>query len=249
MVFRQTIAAGAALLLALASGCATGYQARSVQYKDYRIQQTAAQPAIAALIKPYADSVNKSMGAILGTAPIELEKQQPEGTLGNFLADGMLTMARQHYGAKVDAAFMNYGGIRLQAIPAGPVTRGKIFELLPFDNSIILQKVSGKLLQAFVSHIAGRGGWPCAGISYQIKNKAAINIYIGGAPLDEMATYTIANNDYVANGGDDCDMLRPIAQQTDGYLVRTAVMEYLQGLAVKGLPITAKIENRVSHAK
>lgn len=249
MAFNKISAAWALLLLAFGTACSTGYQAQKVAYKDYRIQQTAAQPAVAALLKPYADSVNKSMGSILGNATIELEKKQPEGTLGNFLADGMLAMANQHYATKVDAAFMNFGGIRLQSIPPGPITQGKVFELLPFDNSIILQKVSGKVLQQFVNHVAGRGGWPCAGISFQIKNKSAINIRVGGAPLDETAIYTIANNDYVANGGDDCNMLRNIAQQTDGYLVRTAIIEYLQGLAAKGLPVTAKIENRVSNAE
>ena len=35
-------------------------------------------------------------------------------------------------------------------------------------------------------------------------------LFINGAPLNESATYTIANNDYVANGGDDCTMLKPI---------------------------------------
>lgn len=249
MVFKKTITAWAILLLAFATACTTSYQARSVQYKDYRIQQASSHPGVAALIKPYADSVNKSMGSVLGTAGQELEKKQPEGPLGNFLADGMLAMANQHYGTKVDAAFINFGGIRLTSIPAGPITRGKVFELLPFDNTIILQKVSGKVLQAFVNHIAGRGGWPCAGITFQLKNKMAININVGGAPLDEMATYTIANNDYIANGGDDCNMLRNIAQQTDGYLLRTAIIDYLRGLTQKGLSVTAKIENRVSHVE
>lgn len=249
MAFNKISAAWALLLLAFGTACSPGYQVQKVAYQDYRIKQTATQPAVAALMKPYADSVNKSMNNVLGTVAIELEKRQPEGSLGNFLVDGMLAMSTKHYGTKVDAAFMNYGGIRLNSIPAGAITQGKVFEILPFDNTIVLQKVSGKVLQQFVNHVAGRGGWPSAGIRYQIKNKTAINITVGGAPLDEMAIYTIANNDYVANGGDDCNMLRNIAQQTDGYLVRTAIIEYVQGLTAKGQPITGKIENRVSNAE
>ena len=63
------------------------------------------------------------------------------------------------------------GGIRLNAVPAGDITRGKIFEMSPFDNIIVLQKLNGKLLQEFLNHISGRGGWPAAGIQWQIKNK------------------------------------------------------------------------------
>lgn len=250
MAFKKITVAWAVLLLALASACTTSYQAQSVQFKDYRITpQATVQPSMAALMKPYGDSVNKSMGSVVATAAIELEKKQPEGTLGNLLADGMLAMASSHYGTKVDAAFINFGGIRLQSIPAGPITRGKVFELLPFDNTIVLQKLSGKMLLTFINHIAGRGGWPCAGISYQLKDKKAINIMVGGAPLNESATYTIANNDYVANGGDDCDMLRSLPQQNDGYVFRTAILEYLQGLTNKGQVVTAKLEKRVSNAE
>ncbi|MBL0145080.1 MAG: 5'-nucleotidase C-terminal domain-containing protein [Chitinophagaceae bacterium] len=50
---------------------------------------------------------------------------------------------------------MNYGGIRLPAIPAGNITRGKIFELAPFDNIIVLQKISGKTFQAFFKSYFG----------------------------------------------------------------------------------------------
>jgi 2',3'-cyclic-nucleotide 2'-phosphodiesterase (5'-nucleotidase family) len=200
-------------------------------------------------MKPYSDSVAKSMNDVIAVAGMELEKRQPEGTLGNLLADGLLAMASSHYRTKVDAAFLNFGGIRLTTLPAGPINRGKVFELLPFDNAVVLQKVSGKVLQEFLSHIAGRGGWPCAGVTFQISQKKAVNIQVGGAPLDEMATYTIANNDYVVNGGDDCTLLRDIPQQNDGYILRTAMIAYFQQLAQKGQPITAKIEKRVSHVE
>jgi 2',3'-cyclic-nucleotide 2'-phosphodiesterase (5'-nucleotidase family) len=210
----------------IAGSCTIGYQPVSVKYKDYRITQAAApaSAAVASMLKPYADSVNSSMGDIIAVSAAELERKQPEGTLGNLLADGMLAKAAELYNKKVDAAFINFGGIRLQSLPAGNITRGKIFELLPFDNVIVLQQVSGSVLRQFIDHIAGRGGWPCAGISFQLKDKKAVNIYIGGAPLDEMATYTIANNDYIANGGDDCMMLGRLPQQNGGFVFRDAII-------------------------
>jgi len=230
--------------------CKTSYQPQSVTYADYRLNPTIKKDStLLQLLQPYADSVNKSMNDVVAVAEADLEKKQPEGTLGNVLADAQLAKARENYKIPVDASFINYGGIRLPVITAGNITRGKIFELAPFDNVIVLLKVNGKILQEFLNHISGRGGWPAAGITWQIKNKTAINVLVGGAALNETATYTIAVVDYVANGGDDCSMLRPIPQINNGYLFRDAVMEYFAALQKQGKKIVSKIENRVSYAE
>jgi 2',3'-cyclic-nucleotide 2'-phosphodiesterase (5'-nucleotidase family) len=168
----------------LVTSCHTSYQPKSVKYQDYRIsERQAASNGLNTLLKPYADSVNKSMNVVVAVAGITLEKRQPEGTLGNVLADAMLLMAREKYQTKIDVSMINSGGIRMPAVPAGNITLGKIFELAPFDNIIVLLKLNGKTLSQLMNHIAGRGGWPCAGISWQIKNlpagqagKTAVNI-------------------------------------------------------------------------
>lgn len=238
------------VITVLSASCGLTYQAQSVQYKDYRISQDSKQDSsLVNLLKPYSDSLSKSMYEVVAVSEIGLEKKQPEGTLGNLLADAMLAMAIKKYQVPVNAAFINYGGIRLPAIPAGNITRGKVFELSPFDNVLVLQKLSGKVLQQYLDHIASKGGWPCAGISMQIKDKKAINVKIGGMPLEESAIYTVANADYVANGGDDCVMLRTIPQINNGYLLRDAVFDYFSDFNKQGKKITAKIENRVTNAE
>ncbi len=237
------------LVIAVLS-CNTAYQAKSVQYKDYRLTAAAQQNEnINVLLKPYSDSVNNSMNGIIAVSEITLEKKQPEGTLGNLLADAMLSTAKQKYNTAVDFSLMNNGGIRLPSLAAGNITRGKVFELAPFDNIIVLQKLNGKTLQELLNHISGKGGWPASGISWQIKDKKAINITVGGAPLNELYTYTMATLDYVANGGDDCVMLRPIPQINNGYLFRDAVIEYFTSINKQGKKISSKIENRVTNVQ
>ena len=233
-----------------AVSCKTSYQTSAVQYKDYRINTK--QPAndeINNLLKPYSDSVNKSMNDVVAVAGMSLEKKQPEGTLGNLLADAMLSKAKEKFKTNVDACFLNSGGIRLPSIAAGNITRGKIFEMSPFDNLIVLLKVDGKTLQQFLDTAAMKGGWPTAGSTYQLKNKKAINITVGGQPIKDDGQYTIALVDYLANGGDNCDMLRKIPQQNIGYLFRDAVIEYFAYMQKQGKQITSKIENRVSNAE
>ena len=230
--------------------CKTIYQPHTVQYKDYRInKQHSADSQMNVLLKPYSDSVNKNMNDVIAIAGMELEKKQPESTLGNLLADAMLYVSGGVYQTKVHASFINFGGIRLNSIPAGNITRGKVFETAPFDNIIVLLNVTGNTLQQFLDLVAAKGGWPCAGITYQIKNKKAINIVIGGTPIDDGSVYKIALVDYVANGGDDCVMLKNIPQENNGYLFRDAVIAYFTKLNKEGKKIEAKIEKRVTNAE
>lgn len=241
-----------ALLLIFIAGnsCNTTYQGQALQYKSYRIANTQQQDsALLTFLKPYSDSVNNSMNGIVGIAEISLDKKQPESTLGNFMVDAFLIMSREKYNTEVDVAFVNFGGIRLTQLPAGNVTRGKIFELMPFDNLLILQKVKGSVLQQLLDLTADRGGWPMAGLTMQIKDKKAVNVMIGGKPIDPDRVYTIANSDFIANGGDNADMLRPIPQITNGYLMRDAIFDYISKLKSQGKNITANIENRVTNAQ
>lgn len=237
------------ILLIISYSCNPAYRASSVQYNDYRINNLRKDSSIQIFLQPYADSVNSSMNVVIGQLAVNLEKRQPEGTLGNFMADAMKVMAEKYYNTSVDGAFINFGGIRLNTMQAGKITRGKIFELMPFDNIIILQKLKGTVLQEFLDHIISRGGWPVAGISMQMKDKKAVNVLIGGKPLDPNMIYTIANSDYVANGGDNCEMLKVIPQINNGSILRDALIEYVQSFTKKGQTITATIQNRVTNAQ
>ena len=240
----------AGLFLLIIVSCKTVYQSQSLQHKSYRI--TAAQAKDSAsvqMLKPYTDKVNATMNEVVGVATESLDKTQPEGTLGNFMVDALFTMAAEKYNTKVDAAVVNFGGIRLTQLPAGNVTTGKVFELMPFDNLLILQKLDGKTFQQFLDLTAEKGGWPLAGVTMQIKDKKAVNVLIGGKPLDPNATYTLVNSDFIANGGDNADMLRKIPQITNGYLMRDAIFDYIKKLKGQGKNINATIENRVTNAQ
>jgi 2',3'-cyclic-nucleotide 2'-phosphodiesterase (5'-nucleotidase family) len=238
------------LLIIAGISCNTSYQAQSLQYKTYRVNDTQQKDsAVLAFLQPYSETVNKTMNDVVGTADQSMDKKQPECTLGNFMADAFLVMAAEKYNTSVDVSFLNFGGIRLTQLPAGNVTTGKIFELMPFDNLLILQKIKGDVLQQFLDLTASRGGWPVAGLTMQIKDKKAVNVMIGGKPLDPTAMYTTVNSDFVANGGDNADMLRNVPQISNGYLMRDAILDYIKKLKSQGKNISAKIENRVSNAQ
>ena len=234
------------IIVFLTLSCSTGNQLTSLQYKDYRIEKQAkTDSSLIKMLQPYAISLNATMDKVIGFSNTNLNAKQPESGIGNFMADCMQVMAEKKFGKKVDAGFMNYGGIR-SYISKGNITVGKIFELMPFDNLVVLQEVKGTVLQQFLDKTATDGGWPVSsGITMSIKNKKAVNVTINGKPLDENSSYTIANSDYVANGGSDCDMLRKIPFQNKGYLMRDALIEFISNLTQQGKPLDFKIENRV----
>ncbi|GAC1398837.1 MAG: hypothetical protein NVSMB63_18850 [Sediminibacterium sp.] len=199
------------------------------------------------LLAPYSANIHDAMNRVIGIARNNLTAKQPESALGNFMADCFKAMAEKKFGKKVDIAFMNTGGIR-SYIPQGNITVGNIFELMPFDNLLVLQELNGSVLQQLLDKTAADGGWPVsAGVSMVIKNKKATQVMIRGIILDRNAGYVVANSDYIASGGSNCDMLRGIAQVNSGYLLRDALLDYITGLTQQGLPVDPSIENRVTN--
>ncbi len=230
------------------TSCQSHYTATSLLYKDYKISNKGGDEKLKTLLKPYADSVHKSMNDVIAMADITMDKKLPESLLGNLMADIMLYKAKELYITNVDGAIVNYGGIRLPVLSKGPITRGKVFELSPFDNIIVLQILSGSVLQDLLDHIASKKGWPLAGITMQIKDKKAINVTVNGKPIDSNKNYTIALLDYVANGGDDASMLKGIRQINNGFIYRDAILDYFLKATSNGQTISSKIENRVTYA-
>ncbi|MBA2330043.1 MAG: 5'-nucleotidase C-terminal domain-containing protein [Flavisolibacter sp.] len=230
--------------------CKAIFVPAKAEYAGYTIAADLPRDSVMVrMMQPYRDSIEKSMNEVIGVAAITLEKKQPEGTLGNFMADAILYSARKKFNTSVDAAVINYGGIRLHQLPKGEITTGKIFELMPFDNMLVLQRLKGSLLQEFLNFIADKGGWPVAGISMLIKDKRATNVLIGGKPLEVEKIYTIAISGYVASGGDNATLLKDIPQQSLVYTLRDAIFDYIEVLQAQGKQITATDENRIKHAQ
>ncbi len=219
-----------------------------VTYSGYSIDPTAKKDSIMmSFLGNYRDSVTRSMGSVIGFSTTGLSKHQPESGLGNLMTDALITIGEQVFGQHIDAAVINYGGVR-SYLPKGNITVGNIFELMPFDNILVLQRIKGDSLLSFLHHIAAKNGWPLSGITMAIKEKKAVNILVGGKPISTDSLYTIANSDYIANGGDDTYMLKVFPQQKKGYLIRDALLAYVKLLTEQGKPIDAKIEKRIVYA-
>ena len=233
------------IAILLAVSCNTSYKAENVQYSSYRIQQQdEGSKSLATIVKPYSDSVNKLMNVVIGYNEAQLEKKKQGNTLGFFITDAYLEMAKQRMDTKIDAAFMNLGGIRLPEMAAGPITQGKIFELMPFDNLMVLLKVKGSLLKQYLDTLAANEGIIESGMTIQIENKTVQQVMVGSKPLDLNADYTIVNSDYVVMNS---KLLKNITRRSNGYLLRDALLDYVKFIHNQNKKVTVTNTDRINY--
>ncbi len=200
------------------------------------------------MLSPYKAGVDTQMRVVIGNTDIPITKAQPESTLGNFMADAQLEAAKK-LDPKVVASVVNYGGIRLSYISPGDITRGKMYELMPFDNMLTIVEMPGEVLHQFCDAMAARKGWPVSGLQFTIKDKKAENILIDGKPINDHIVYKIALNDYVARGGDNCDFLAPLKKRFTSVFVRDILIQYVAALQKEHKPLHPVLDKRVVYAE
>jgi 2',3'-cyclic-nucleotide 2'-phosphodiesterase (5'-nucleotidase family) len=192
------------------------------------------------------------MNEVLAISEEALTKDQPEGNLGDFVADCLLEKTKIFYknkGLEVNALMMNNGGLRT-SLPKGDITKGKIFELMPFDNELVLISIKGNKINEILNFICEKGGVPVSGIKMEIdKNKKPTKVLINDLPIDTNKTYGIISSDYLAEGGDNINFFRECTKNYSGILVRDAIIDHCRELSRNGKKISVKLDGRISFSK
>lgn len=256
MHFRKSIIS--ALFLAALSISACHHQADvtgvTVESVELNRQSQLHDSAAAAIIGLYKDSLDRIMNEVLAVSDTAMpkERDQTETLLGNFVADVVLKKAcpeRQNDNAVcADLCLLNTGGLR-SSLPKGNITRGNIFELMPFDNEIVVVTLSGKETWNMLRYIAATGGQPVAGINMEIKSdKTPGKVLIKGMPFDSTRNYQVATSDYLANGGDKMEFFRkPVAIHQTGIKIRDALIVYCIEEKNKGNKIGGRTDGRLHY--
>jgi 2',3'-cyclic-nucleotide 2'-phosphodiesterase (5'-nucleotidase family) len=197
------------------------------------------------IIAPYKSQLDAEMNEVIGNIEAGLTKQKPESTLGNWVADVLLESLRQS-GYDVDISIVNYGGLRVPEITAGPLTKGELFELSPFDNMIMIVDVPGKSLDSIFQLVASADGWPVSkGVKLVIGNKMVKSSRIYDQPIDPVKVYKVATLDYIANGGDDMKPFILLSRKQTGKVLRDILIDYALKTKEAGIPITASLDGRI----
>ncbi|WP_375417114.1 5'-nucleotidase C-terminal domain-containing protein [uncultured Hymenobacter sp.] len=203
-------------------------------------------PAAAALIRPYHDKVASQMAEVVGTAPAPLVKSAGESPLANFVADIQRARASQALNEPIALSVMTNGGLRA-ALPAGPITLGAVFELMPFENELVVLDVPGPVVRQLFDY-AARSKMAVAGATYAVTfDGQPQDIRIGGQPFDpnQARTWPIAISDYLASGGDNMLFFKSLPPRHTNILLRAAIADHIRALTKAGKPVEAKVEGRV----
>ena len=200
------------------------------------------------LVNTYKMDVDSIMNHPLGISAQPLTKAQPDCTLGHLVSDALLEAAKEK-DSLVQVAVSNQGGIRINYLSPGMITLGNLYEIMPFDNMLVVIEVPGAIMMEWCQHIANKGGWPVSNISFDIDSSSAINIIINKKPINELLVYRVATSDYIANGGDGCEFLRGCKRYTYNVLMRDAMIQYVSHHTAEGKELNIQLENRIKYAE
>lgn len=247
LLFMKSILVVPLFLLVFIS-CHSPKSLSTIGYKDYVVAKDAPRDSsYISMLRGYKDSVDKTMDEVLVQNKEELIKELPNSNLGNFLADAYLWAASKYANKPIDIAFMNHGGIRVNRIAAGDLTRRHVFEVMPFDNAIVLVEVKGDVVKSYLDHLAADGGGGgVSGLTYHIQDKKAVNIFINGKPLDENKQYWMVNSDYAVDGGGGFNGFKQMEQNRTNYLQREAILDYCKMHQVMGKPLVVELPKRIT---
>ncbi len=214
------------LLLTFAiSSCKVTNHLADTRTKTLRINNIPPDTTLQILTGPYRITMDDKMNEVLTECPELLSKSKPESTLTNWVADAIYDQSIKYFTEDIAFAYQNYGGIRIPTIGKGPVTLGKIFELMPFDNILVLVKIKGDELLKFGQYLADIEGGPISSsLKLTISNKKLESMTVHGQPVDESKYYFIAMPDYIANGGDNQSYLIDNERVDKGIFLRDVLI-------------------------
>lgn len=187
-------------------------------------------------VEPYRNRINQVLDSTIAYAPKTLTKQDGSynTSAGNLMADIVLQAASPIFKSRttneVDFVLLNHGGIR-SIISKGNVTARNAYEVMPFENSIVIVELSGETVIELVNFVKNSGrAHPIAGIQIILnQGNEVASIKIKGKPLNKEQVYYVATNDYLVSGGDDMVFFKAAKNivNTD-YLIRNAMIDYFK---------------------
>ncbi len=195
------------LLIDPKTGQVVNSTSRIVRNKEKGI---APDPLVGELVNLFERSVAPRTKKIISRLPGAVNR---EPSKAGETALGTLVAEAQRRAAKADVALMNPGGIRQDIPHGGAVSWGELYSVQPFGNRVLKLSMTGKQLLATLEQIFRPAGeetmiLQVAGMRVWFDTRKPIGQRIAkvvmddGKPLDLKRRYTVAANEFIADGGD-----------------------------------------------
>ena len=210
-----------------------------------------------------AGSGNRVVGSVAenitrAVSPTGREDRGQESSLSNLIADAQ----KASTGAQV--AFMNPGGVRADLLvnnqvggeAPGQITYREAFNVQPFSNILQTFDMTGAQIDTLLEQqwVSGRPGGRDVlrlgisdGFTYSWSQSAPFgskvdpaSIKINGVVVDPAATYRVATNNFLADGGDSFTAFVNGAARTGGQVDLDALIDYLEARPNLAAPPAAR---------
>lgn len=165
-----------------------------------------------------------------------------ESALGNFMSSMILDVA-----PRAQVAIMNGGGLRAD-LPAGPLSYGALYDVMPFDNRLALVTMTGRELRetiarnlsdsvGILSFAGARIHARCDAAALRVDvlldrpvgaTSAPSSVSQGAVPLRDDEDVVVATNDFLATGGDGFPRVQRMTVPSEGPILRDAIADRLR---------------------
>ncbi|MFD7529881.1 MULTISPECIES: bifunctional metallophosphatase/5'-nucleotidase [unclassified Streptomyces] len=213
---------------------AAGEVVRSTVQAEFRPVPvgTPQQPAMAKLIETWQarseDVANRVVGHISADMPGR-GSTLPETPLGSFITDAQVAAGKVH-GA--DLALMNPGSMRADLVfhDGGAVTYADAYRVQPFESPVwVLPMTGAHLIAALQQQFTGENADSPRFLQLSRELKYSVDmsrtgadrlladtVRVNGQPVDRDATYKVALNEFLANGGNGFTVFGEITTREGG---------------------------------
>ncbi len=203
------------------------------------------------VIAPYKERVIKEINRTISYTPKNLTRDDGdlESSLGNLLADLCYKRAnpvfKKKTGRDIDFSMFNYGGIR-PSIPKGNVTNKHAFELMPYENNLVVVELSGeKIMELIAFFIENQKAHP---LSKHIDLTISDNGYqlnINNKPFYENNNYFVLTSDYLQKGDSQMNFFKnPVNLYKIDYKMRHAIIDGFKDLDTVKTNINLRVKRK-----
>lgn len=239
----------AILFVSTLISCNPRYTEQTTEYKHYALQNEKEDKILKSAIASYAENVKKATEKIIAVSTGAIIKDEEQSALGNLICDAMKFSAQAEFKQSVgDVVICNRGGMRA-TLPEGEIRVRNIFEVMPFDNELVMLTITGKKLLEGLNTIIEKYH-PFLGLQLKIKDNVVLEALINNETIDPAKTYNVITSDYVANGGDNFTFLQnSIETKRCDLKIRDAIINYCIYLTENGKQLVSYTDDRLIISK
>lgn len=182
---------------------------------------------------------------VIGFSKEALSADYPESGLSNWTVDVIRAKVSELSGKKVDIAFTNFGGIRVD-MPKGDILLDDILSMFPFKNNLVYLEHKGSTIRSLVEWMVSKRFQPFSGMKVEVVDGKLMSILVDGQPLEDDKVYTVATNSFLLNGGDGIFLAKDaLSQVIYESFVMDAMLESIRNTTAAGKQFEYKCDSRI----